>query len=150
MDKLNFYHQKRGDGGLRSGIDLNEQRVLENFEPGNLPQDSALLWFIDIRCSAEKLPSEPESIRHWFLDRNDVIQPALRQLANDLCAGIDRDWPFRRVIPTQDGVQMVIFCSAIQRLTGREISQILTDLAKSWPALIDNLDSYENPVLAHG
>jgi hypothetical protein len=150
MDKLSFYHQKRDDGGLRSGIDFNDTRMLESYQPGTLPEDSALLWFIDIRCSAEHLPSEPEAIRQWFLARSNLIQPALGQLAGDLPAGIDSDWPIRRVIPTEDGVNMAVYCSAIRRLTGREISQVLSELKNAWPDLIKHLNTYEYSVLAHG
>ncbi len=150
MDKLNFYHQKRADGGLRSGIDFNGERVLESYEPGKLPQNSALLWFIDIRCSAKKLPAEPESIRRWLLERADVVQSALQQFAEELRAGMDRDWPLKKTIPTNDGVQMAVFCSAMRRATGREISQVLLELGEAWPTLIDSLDSYEHPLLAHG
>ena len=150
MDKLNFYHQKRSDGGLRSGVDFNDERVLENFQPGTEPEDSALLWFIDVRCSAENLPSEPESIRRWFLDRSDVIQSALNQLAGELPAGMDSGWPIHRGIPTEDGVKMTVFCSAVRRLTGREISQVLSDLKNAWPDLIKHLDTYEHSVFVHG
>jgi nucleoside-diphosphate-sugar epimerase len=150
MDKLNFYHQKRSDGGLRSGIDFNEERMLECYEQGTLPQDSTLLWFVDIRCAAENLPAEPESIRRWFLDRSDLIQSALNQLSDDLSAGIDSGWPIKRVILTGDRVNMAVYCSAIRRLTGREISQVLSDLRNTWPDLIKHLDTYEHSILAHG
>jgi hypothetical protein len=150
MDKLNFYHQKRADGGLRSGIDFNEERVWERFEAGALPQDSALLWFVDVRCSADKLPSEPEAIRRWFSDRSGVIQFTLNQLANELSAGIDSGWPLKKEVPTKDGVQMTVYCSAIRRLTGREISKVLADLSCDWPELIARLDSYEHSILTHG
>ena len=98
MDELNFYHQKRRDGGLRTGIDTNDERVLERFEPGNAAQDSALLWFVDVRCSGESLPAEPELIRRWFLDRTGTIQAGLRSLAVELSAGMDRDWPLKKEI----------------------------------------------------
>ncbi len=150
MDKLIFYHQKRSDGGLRSGIDFNDARVLESYQPGTLPEDSALLWFIDIRCSAEHLPSEPEAIRRWFLERSDSIRSALDQLAGDLPAGIDSGWPIRRVLPTGDSVNMAVYCSAIRRLSGREISQVLSELKNAWPGLIKHLDTYEHSLLAHG
>jgi hypothetical protein len=150
MDKLNFYHQKRSDGGLRSGIDFNDERVLESYESGTQPEDSTLLWFIDVRCSGENLPQEPESIRHWFLNRSEIIQSALNELAEGLHAGIDSGWPLKKDLPTKDGVCMAVYCSAIRRLTGREISQVLSDLRSAWPDLINNLDTYEHSVLAHG
>lgn len=150
MDKLNFYHQKRRDGGIRTGIELNDERVLERYEPGNPQQDSALLWFVDIRCLGKHLPSEPETARDWFLERGEIIQNALRELANELIAGIDSDWPMRKPIPTRNGVQMAIYCSAMRRLSGREISQILSDLAKKWSKTIEGLDTYAHSVSTNG
>lgn len=149
MDKLNFYHQKRRDGGLRTGIDLNDERVLEQFEPGDVPQDSALLWFVDVRCSAERLPSEPEAIREWFLARGETIRAALRELSSELSAGMDSDWPLKKEIATSDGVKMAIYCSALRRLSGREISDVLSGLEKTWGTAIQALGGYAHPVHAH-
>jgi hypothetical protein len=149
MDKLNFYHQKRSDGGLRTGIDFNDERVLERFEPGDAPSDSALLWFVDVRCSGENLPSEPDAIRCWFFDRSEIICAALREMAQNLLAGIDPGWPMRHPI-IDDGVRMAIYCSATRRLTGREISEILSDLAKTWPDVIRSLASYAHSVSSDG
>src|SRR5437867_195824 len=131
MDKLNFYRQKRRDGGLRTGIEFNDARVLERFEPGDSPQDSALLWFVDVRCSGGSLPSEPESVRRWFLQKGGFIRAALHELSKELVAGIDPGWPIRRTIPTPDGMRMAVYCSATRRLTGREIAEILSDLEKA-------------------
>ena len=150
MDKLSFYHQKRRDGGLRTGIELNDERVLERFEPGDSPQDSTLLWFVDVRCSGRNLPSEPEAIRRWFLEKSEIVRAALCQLSEDLIAGIDPGWPIRRLIPTTDGVRMAVYCSATRRLSGREISEILSDLEKAWPKVIRKLVSYAHPVPANG
>ena len=150
MDKLNFYHQKRRDGGLRTGIDFNDERVLETFEPGNSRPDALLLWFVDIRCSGENLPSEPEAIRDWFLGRGEAIQAALLELSAELRAGIDSDWPLKKEIPTRDGVRMAIYCSATRRLSGREISGVLVSLEGAWPAVIRELASYADPLLANG
>ena len=149
MDKMNFYHQRRSDGGLRSGIEFNDERVLECYASGSQPEDSALLWFIDVRCSAENLSSKPEAIRRWFLDRSALIQSALSQLSDELLIGMDSGWPLKKEIWTNNTVQMAIYCSAIRRLTGREISQVLSDLKNAWPDLIEHLDIYENSILAH-
>jgi hypothetical protein len=149
MDKLTFYHQKRRDGGLRTGVDSNDERVLERYEPGDLPRDSALIWFVDIRCTAEALPSGPEGIREWFLSRSGPIQTALRQLADDCVAGIDKDWPLKRQIPTSDGVVMAIYCSAMRRLSGREMASVLAELEAKWPVLVRELPSYAPPVSAN-
>jgi hypothetical protein len=149
MHKLTFYHQKRRDEGLRTGVDFDDERVLERFEPGHLARDSALKWFVDIRCSGEVLPSEPEGIREWFLSRSGPIQTALRQLADDCVAGIDKDWPLKRQIPTSDGVSMAIYCSAMRRLSGREIASVIAELEAKWPVLVRELPSYTPPIPAN-
>lgn len=150
MDKLNFYHQKRRDGGLRTGIDFNDERVLETFDLGDGPQDAALLWFVDIRCAGENLPSEPEAIRGWFLARGEMIRSALRDLAGELSAGIDSDWPLKKDLGMHDGVRMAIYCSATRRLSGREISSVLSALATTWGDAVRTLGSYAEPALANG
>ncbi len=150
MSKLSFYQQKRRDGGLRTGIDLDDERLWERFEPGDSPQDSALLWFVDVRCAGENLPAEPEAIRSWFLERGEIIRAALRELAEELAAGMDQDWPLKKTIPTQDGTVMAIYCSVIRRLTGREISDILSALATRWPMVLRDLEECGHPVPAHG
>ena len=146
-NKLTFYHQKRRDGGLRTGVEINGERVLENYEPGGHPQDSALLWFVDLRCSGERIPTDPQSVRRWLLDRSENIRGGLRQLSKDVVAGIDKDWPIRRELPVSD-VRMAIYCSAMRRLSGREISEVLSGLEKRWPKVVQSLDSYA--VLANG
>ena len=150
MSKLSFYQQKRRDGGLRTGIDLDDERVWERFEPGDAPQDPALLWFVDIRCTGGNLPAEPEPIRDWFLKRSEIIQPALRALADELVPGVDGDWPLKRTIPDRDGTQMAIYCSAIRGLTGREIPDILSTLATRWPVVLRDLEECGHPVPVHG
>lgn len=143
MNKLIFYHQKRRDSGIRTGVELNGERILEQFEPGDPQQDSALLWFVDVRCSGERIPSQPEEVRQWLMARSDEIRAGLSELSNELIAGIDREWPLKKELPSADGVNMAIYCSAIQRLSGREISSILSDLANRWTLLVQNFGAYE-------
>lgn len=150
VDKLTFYHQKRRDGGVRSGVEFNEQRILERFEPGASPEDSALIWFVDVRCSGENLPSEPDSIRQWFLNHAETIRTELYKLSQELIAGIDSGWPVKKEIAAQGALRMAIYCSAIWRLSGREISHILSGLGDRWSAVIQSLGSYEQPVPVHG
>lgn len=142
MNKLTFYHQKRRDGGLRTGVEVNDERVLETYEPGELRKDSALLWFVDVRCSGQRIPNEPEAVRQWLLERHAEIGAALRQLSEELPAGIDKDWPIRKQVSASD-VRMAIYCSATRRLSGREISRVLSDLAKRWAEIVRRLGTYE-------
>jgi hypothetical protein len=116
---------------------------------GAAPGDSTLAWFVDVRCRGEALPSVPEDVREWFLSRSGLIQPAFRQLAQELGTGIDSDWPLKRPIPATDGNDMAIYCSAIRRLSGREIAAVLADLATKWPALVRELPDYSSSVPAN-
>ncbi len=140
----------RRDGGLRTGIESDDERLLEHMDPGAGPRDSALLWFVDIRCSGVTLPSEPEEVRQWFLDRSGLIRAALRELSEELIAGIDSDWPLRKEIPADDGVEMAIYCSAIRRLSGREISGILSQLDRTWIDTIRQLGRYHHSISVNG
>jgi hypothetical protein len=146
MKKLTFYYQKRRDGGLRTGVELDGERILENFEPGSLPQDSALLWFVDVRYSGEGIPDQPEAVRQWLLQRSDKIRMALRELSAELTAGMDNDWPLKKEVPAANGVEMAIYCSAMRRVNGREISTILSNLEQHWPNILQTFASYEHPI----
>jgi hypothetical protein len=149
MKTLNFYHQKRRDGGIRTGVELNGERVLEEFKPGRRPLDSALDWFVDVRCRGRRLPDEPEAIRKWLLERSDDIQGHLAEMASELRAGMDRDWPLASIIPgVPNGVEVKIVCSAIRRLTARDIGQLLLVLKRSWRPLIASLHAAQSEMAA--
>ena len=50
MPNLTFYRQKRVDGGVRTGVELDGETVASLFEEGDPERDPALLWFVDLRC----------------------------------------------------------------------------------------------------
>jgi hypothetical protein len=147
VNKLTFYHQKRRDGGIRTGVEFDGERLLENFEEGEFPPDSALLWFVDIVCVGTNLPADPEGVRRWLLDRADVIRPGLRKMEEEIRAGIDSDWPVRHEIGNIDSTKITIQCSASRRIEGREIAGILRDIEKAWSKLINGLASYHAAAL---
>jgi len=137
MKTLNFYHQKRKDGGLRTGVEFNGDRVLELFKTGRMRMDSALEWFVDLRCRGQNLPADPDEIRRWLIDHSHEIGARLESLADELRVGMDPAWPLTANVPsTPKGISITIVCSAVRRLTGREIGKILLDLKKKWPRLI--------------
>jgi len=96
------------------------------------------------------LPSEPDTARKWFLERGEIVRTGLRQLAEELRAGIDSDWPGKKEIPNSDGVSMAIYYSAMRRFSGRDISGVLFDLAENWPRILQEMGSYEHPIPVHG
>jgi hypothetical protein len=108
-----------------------------------MPLDSALEWFVDVRCRGRQLPSDPEGIRSWLLQHSEEIQSELETMAKELTAGIDRGWPFVKEIGARsNGVSIKIACSAARRLDAREIARILLNLKKEWPTLIEALPAY--------
>ena len=149
MDKLIFFHQQRRDGRVRTGIELNDDLILEEFSQTQEPADSALLWFVDVRCIGSNLPSRPENARAWFLDRSSLIQEALNDLARELGAGIDSQWPLKKELPSIGPNRIAIYCSAVHRLTGLEISKVLADLGRNFQEIVRSLGHCE-PVEANG
>ena len=148
MKTINFYRQMRVDGGKRTGLEIDGETVLERFEKGRKAEDSALLWFVDIRCAGNQLPSEPEAAREWLLARASVIQAGLRTMAAELSAGIDFSAPIARVIPKMgNGISAKIFCSAVRRLPALEIAKSLTEISEHWKEFLDHLEILEP--LAH-
>jgi hypothetical protein len=134
----------RNDGGKRTGIEINGETVLGCFEKGKKPPDSALLWFVDIRCSGSRLPTECEAAREWLLDKAPVIQRALRKLANELQVGIDFSKPVERGIPDiGKGITSSIHCSAIRRLQAGEMANALAETGSHWEALLKSLEVLE-------
>ena len=72
MPNLTFYRQARIDGGIRTGIELDEDAVFEHFEEGGPELDPTLLWYVDLRCQGPGLPDEPRKAREWLIDHADV------------------------------------------------------------------------------
>jgi hypothetical protein len=146
MDNLVFYQQKRRDGGVRTGISFNDERVVEEFEPGDLPRDPGLLWFVEVRGSGAELPYEEGQVKEWFLARGERIRRTLREYAEELRVGLDADWPLKKEVAGAEA-NLAIYCSAIRRMSGPEISDVLLRMANEWEALVSTLGRKE-PVIA--
>jgi hypothetical protein len=144
MKTINFYRQARVDGGKRTGVEIDGETVLERFESGNKTEDSALLWFVDVRCSGDNMPNEAETAREWLLEKAPIIQAGVRKVANELRAGIDFSAPISREIPNVGkGLTVEIFCSAIRRLQGLEIAPVLDEISSHWKELLQKLEVLE-------
>src|SRR5688572_19819247 len=100
MTQLRFYRQVRYDGGMRSGIGIDEQPVLHEFCAGSDESDPALLWYVDIDLEGSRLPSDPAEGRAWLLAHADAIRSGLRLAAQRLAIGLDDtgSWPYRMVL----------------------------------------------------
>ena len=149
MKSLTFYYQKRKDGGTRIGVELNGNRVLENFKPWRALQDSALEWFVDLRFKGRNIPQDPEAIRAWLVNQSSFIQHQLAELAKELQTGIDPDWPVTsKTFTLESGTTFKIVCSAIRRLTGRDIDDVLNQLRRTWPRLLKDLQAFDSELAA--
>lgn len=129
---------------MRTGVEIDGETLLERFERGNKTENSALLWFVDIRCSGGNLPTEAETARSWLLEKASTIQMGLRTLADELRTGIDFSAPISRKISNAGkGVTIQISCSAIRRLEARDIASVLEEISSRWTLLLNRLEILE-------
>ena len=146
MSKITFYRQKRRDGGIRTGVEINGETELgleEGFTGDEL--DPVLVWFVDLRCEGQKLPADAEAVRAWLLKYTSVIRSGFQSLAEEILAGIDFNsysylWP---VPDAPRGVRMLIACCAMRRLEAREMRGVLLDIAANWAERLQRLPAVE-------
>ena len=141
MSTIWYYKNARFDGGIRTGLDVNDDRAFQHFIPGNEPEDASLEWFVDVMCAGEDLPSEPEAARGWMLDHVAAIRDGLEGVAERLSAGIDElSMPFVRSWADENiGAKFRIRCSAIRRLPGLDIAARLHEVAASLESELQSL-----------
>jgi hypothetical protein len=142
MPKIGFYRQARYDGGMRTGIGIDDQTVLHDFQPGAEQSDPALLWYVDVAVEGDRLPSEPDAARTWLFDQSDTIAEAFREVGNHLEIGLDSDasWPFRvRIRNLPRGIRGEISISGARRLSEGELARQLTNLANTWTDTLERL-----------
>jgi hypothetical protein len=145
MQTISFYRQQRQDEAIRTGLAADGATLLQHFDEGAAESDPALLWYVDVRAEGRGLPRDGEAVRVWFQEHADVIRQALRNLANELRAGIDVDaWPLQApVAGAPRGVKLEIVCSAVRRLQALQIADRLLDIAEHWDEYLSLLDPYE-------
>jgi len=142
MTKLTFFHQKRRDTAIRTGIEVNDETVLSRFSPGGNERDSALLWYVDVRCeSTTAIPADAPNARNFFFRNERPISEALKRAAEDLRVGLDADiWPLRhQILGLSSGISGEIACSAMRRIANEEISNVLIDLSNKWQTILNEL-----------
>ncbi|HZW34920.1 MAG TPA: hypothetical protein VFF52_29625 [Isosphaeraceae bacterium] len=143
MAKLIFYRQKRYDGGVRTGLELDGDPIGERFEGGEGERDPALIWYVDLRCEGPGIPDDPDLAEQWLFDHAPIIRDGFLRLAERLRAGTDKDiyslkWSDFPDAP--EGVSMTIACSAVRRVDGREISAVLKDIASHWEDILQTIE----------
>jgi hypothetical protein len=144
MAKLVFYRQKRYDGGIRTGVELDDDRVADWFEPGPDEFDRALLWYIDLRCEGNGVPDEPELALDWLTEHGLTIRDGFSRFADHLRNGFDPDiytvrWTDFRDVPHD--VTMLIATSAPRRVDAMEMGSHLSEIVSNWDKIIEKLEA---------
>jgi len=142
MSKLTFYRQGRVDGGIRTGIELDDDSIFERFEEGGPEPDPTLLWYVDLRCKGPGLPHEPMEAKRWLLDNEDVIRSGFSRCAADFEAGRDKDaYPllWNNFSGAPEGVEITIACATNRRSWAISVPKLLADFAEHWSERINEL-----------
>jgi hypothetical protein len=134
MTSLLWYRQKRVDGGIRTGVEVDDETVLGLVQDIPDEPDPVLAWYVDLRCEGAKLPTKPEEVRRWLIEQAPVIRAGLAAVAAELSAGMDADiWPLQRPLAKAPrGVKMRLVCAATRRVHGRGLAGVLTDIGRHW------------------
>ena len=136
MSKLTFFHQKRVDRAIRTGVEVDEELVLQRFFPGGPENNSTLVWYVDVRCVTEVvMPADSGAVLGFFENIAEPVRQTLLSTADDLRAGLDAEiWPLRKEIEGfPNGAEGELVISAIRRVAGGELAEVLQELAKNWP-----------------
>ena len=132
MPTITFVRQARRDGGVCTGIDIDDRAVLFRFEAGRRAEDPALLWYVDVRCEGPRLPRDVEAARQWLLRHEPQIRQSLETLARQAPDGLDpTEWPLT-VTKRLSGATITVACSAVRRVEAREMATVLRDVAEHW------------------
>lgn len=139
MASISFYRQARADGGIRTGITVNDLEVMGSFAGNQADTDPSLLWFVDVTCVG-RLPMNRDAARNWLLENGAVISAKLDRLGTKLETGIDVAWPITKT-ELEKGIKIKVTCSAIRRLDRYRIGKIVRRVARNFRSYVRNLDS---------
>ena len=142
MHELGFYRQARFDGGVRTGVGVDGTTVLHEFQPGDEEcVDPAILWYADLTCSGEDLPTEAEEVRDWFIANQVWIKQGLSETAEHIALGVDNDLkPFERKLQAPNSIEARVIATGIRRLSAQGISSQLLEIAGSWEQILEQLN----------
>lgn len=142
MAKISFFRQERYDGGVRTGIGIDDETVLHHFETGSGESDPALLWFVDLGFEGRRLPSAPEQARKWLAEHAEFIRHGLQEAADRLQVGLDHDEvsPFRCPLSgAPHGVKAMLLVSGVRRLRAGELAANLIETSQEWNSILQRL-----------
>jgi hypothetical protein len=140
MHTIVLYRQARVDGGVRTGISVNDETVLHEFKPGKNDDNPALLWFVDVRFRGKGLPTSPDEVREFLIEAATHVKEALLAAADDLGVGLDSDvLPYVRETELERGITLKIVCSANRRTSGLQMAKHVRQIASRWVELAKEL-----------
>ena len=144
MSSVTLFKNVRIDGGIRTGIEVDGELLLHDFEKGADADDPALEWFVDIAFDGPGVPTlaTPEMARNWIADKSPIIAQALRNLAEKLSVGVDRSIvPFSTETPIPaENMVLAIRGSAMQKVRDVEIADKLLSFADGLQSEIRRLN----------
>ena len=138
MSRFTLYRQLRNDGGLRTGLEMEDCPIWETTQPGPVEDDPALRWYVDLRGEGDGVPTDRESVREWLAAHVTIFAATLVQLAERFETGIDfGGWPVAFEVPgLPDDAAVSVVIHAARRVDALEIAAVLSELARSLPQLV--------------
>jgi hypothetical protein len=141
MSTLKFFKNARSDGGVRTGVALDDEVVLEGFKEGREP-DPALVWYVDLTFESDDIPAEVEAARQWLLLQRPWLATALDDVASKLEVGIDQDWsPFSYVLDAPRGVKAALTGAAMRSVRVVDFAEHLRQIKDQWARDLRRLKS---------
>ncbi len=160
MPSLIYFRQKRFDGGVRTGVELELESdlaglqefpvgltLLEDYEEGTADRDPSLLWYVDIRCEGPGIPDDSALASQWFLQNKESIVIGLSMFADHLReVGADIDqYPMQwSEFPSIDGVKIRLTGTAVRRIDSLRFSEILDDIREHWSERMEKMILLQN------
>jgi hypothetical protein len=144
MPDITFYRQARADGGVRTGIEIDNQTVLSRFEEGVSDEDPSIVWYVDVRFRGTSLPRNALAAREFLIENEKTVRRLLSDLAETIPAGIDPGaWPIRREMKIGSKIKVEVASSAVRRYEASRLADTLRDLAAHWRELVEGLAEVE-------
>jgi hypothetical protein len=142
MPAITFYRQFRRDGAMRTGVEVDGESALMQFDEGEDFRDDPdprLVWYVDVSFRGGSLPRDGGAARRWLLRHEGGIVRTIHALAKSVRQGIDAsDWLLRKEAKI-GSVKLAITCSVVRRLEAQRVAEILLDVADNWSARLTAL-----------
>ena len=88
MTTIWYYKNVRFDGGVRTGLDVNDERVFQEFQPGPNPKTPACNG--SLKCNAKATPCPVNRMRRdGSYNMETSFNLSLEKVAERLAVGID-------------------------------------------------------------